>query len=253
MRTLIAIPVYNEEKYIPRVVSHVLEYADNVLVVDDGSTDRTPQLLCKFPVEVIRHAHNSGYGRSLRDAFSFASCHGYDWVITMDCDEQHEPQAIPTFEEAVRENRWDIVSGTRYSCSMDADTTPPADRRAINVEITQELNARLGYALPECGLTDSFCGYKAQRVDALRRMKLTEEGYAFPMQFWVQAVAFGLRITELPVKLIYKDLTRSFGGNLDNPETRLAHYRRVLHCELRRQGAFLPAGALEGLTVSGCG
>ncbi|MGD9689770.1 MAG: glycosyltransferase family 2 protein [Phycisphaerales bacterium] len=252
MRTLIAIPIYNEEKYIPGVVAHVLEYADDVLVIDDGSTDRSPQMLCKFPVEVIRHARNRGYGRSLRDAFSYASCHGYDWVITMDCDEQHEPERIPLFIDAARENRWDIVSGSRYRCSMDADTTPPPDRRAINVEITAEINERLGYALPPGGLTDSFCGFKAHRVDALRRLKLTETGYAFPMQFWVQAVAQGLRITEIPVKLIYKDLSRTFGGNLDDSTTRLAHYRMVLHCELRRQSHLLPADTLEGVSTGPC-
>ena len=245
-RTMVAIPVYNEEKYLPRVLSHVLEYADHVLVVDDGSTDRTPTLLPKFPVEVIRHAGNRGYGRSLRDAFSYASCHGFDWVITMDCDEQHEPQAIPEFLEAAGENRWDIISGSRYVASMDEATTPPADRRAINAAMTAELNERLGLAL-----TDSFCGFKAHRVSALRRLCLTETGYAFPMQFWVQAVAQGLRITEIPVKLIYKDLARSFGGNLDDPHTRLAHYRSVLHCELRRQATLLPRVAVEGI-VEAC-
>lgn len=246
-KTLIAIPVYNEERYIPRVIAHVLEYADNVLVVDDGSTDRTPTLLPKFRVEVIRHAENRGYGRSLRDAFAYAACHGYDWVVTMDCDEQHEPASIPAFLAAAAENRWDVISGTRYASATDEATTPPADRRAINEAITEELNERLGLSL-----TDSFCGFKAHRVAALRRLNLTETGYAFPMQFWVQAVAQGLRICEIPVRLIYKDLLRSFGAHLDDPRTRLAHYRSVLHCELKRQATLLPPQAVEGLTPSPC-
>jgi dolichol-phosphate mannosyltransferase len=252
MRVLVAIPVYNEEQYLPRVLAHVLEYADHVLVIDDGSTDKTPHLLPRFPVEVIRHAVNRGYGRSLRDAFSFASCHGFDWVITMDCDEQHEPASIPEFLAAVRENRWDIVSGSRYRATFDADVAPPADRRAINVEITREINERLGYALPPGGITDAFCGFKAHRVDALRRLTLTETGYAFPMQFWVQAAAFGLRISEINVKLIYKDLTRSFGGMLDDPTTRLAHYRRVLHCEIQRHAHLLAASAVEAIEPQAC-
>jgi dolichol-phosphate mannosyltransferase len=251
MRTLVAIPIFNEEGYIPRVLAHVLEYADDVLVVDDGSTDRTPHLLCKFPVEVIRHAQNQGYGRSLRDAFAYASCHGYDWVITMDCDEQHEPQAIPEFVAAARENRWDVISGSRYAASMDAETAPPPERRAINQTITQELNDRLARTLG-VRLTDAFCGFKAHRVSALRRLNLTENGYAFPMQFWVQAAAQGLRVSEIPVRLIYKDLSRSFGGGLDDAGVRLAHYRRVLHGELARQSGLLPREALEGVCV-GCG
>src|SRR4051812_44497003 len=96
MRTLIAIPVYNEEQYVCRVLDQVLRYAENVLVIDDGSTDATVAMLPKLPVDVIRHAKNRGYGRSMQDAFLWADVHGYDWVITMDCDEQHEPRAIPS-------------------------------------------------------------------------------------------------------------------------------------------------------------
>ncbi len=244
-RFLIAIPIYNEQKYIQRVLSAVLEHAPDVLVIDDGSTDHTPDLLRKFPVEVIRHATNHGYGRSLRDAFGYAACAGFDWVITMDCDEQHEPASIPRFIEMAGEDgfaRWDIVSGSRYISSMDETTTPPADRRAINVQMTEEINTRLGL-----NLTDSFCGFKAHRVSAMKRLRLSEDGYAFPMQFWVQSVAAGLRTGELPVKLIYKDLNRSFGADLDDPTVRLAHYRDVLHAEIVRCAARLPESAAAGL------
>jgi dolichol-phosphate mannosyltransferase len=123
---------------------------------------------------------------------------------------------------------------------QDADNPPP-DRRAINGQITAELNGRLGL-----NLTDAFCGFKAYRVEAVKRLKLDVDGYAFPMQFWVQAVAAGLRIREIPVKLIYNDLSRSFGGPLDDPQVRLNHYRCVLHRELRRCADQLPLRAVSG-------
>lgn len=244
-KVLVAIPVYNEEKYVAGVLAHVLEYADDVLVIDDGSTDRTVAMLPRLNVDVIRHKKNLGYGRSLKDAFLWATTHGYDWVVTMDCDEQHEPQAIPAFIEALRENRADVVSGSRYLHIEDAQGggSPPPERRAINGEITSEINERLGLQL-----TDSFCGFKAYRVEALARLSLTEDGYAFPMQFWVQSVAKGLRIREIPVKLIYNDPNRSFGAHLDDARVRLAHYRRVLHTELERCAALLPPEALEDLS-----
>ena len=230
MRTLVAIPVYNEEKYIRSVVSRVVEHAPNeVLVIDDGSTDRTPCLLAEQHVEVIRHATNRGYGRSLQDAFRWAVVDGYDWLITMDCDEQHEPEAISQFLDAARQDRWDVVSGSRYLASLDGNGCPPAARRAINQTITRELNERLGLSI-----TDAFCGFKAYRVTALRSMALTESGYAFPLQFWVQAAAARLRMTEIPVKLIYNDPTRTFGGPLNDDCIRLAHYRQVLDAELVR-------------------
>lgn len=250
MRALIAIPVYNEEKYVPRVIAHVLEYADDIVVIDDGSTDRTPQLLARHPVDVIRHGRNKGYGRSLRDAFAVAACRGFDWVVTMDCDEQHEPGEIPNFLAAAAQGDADIISGSRYLQRDESSDSPPADRRQINTVITEEINARLGSRLGR--ITDSFCGFKAYRVEAVERLRLTEDGYAFPMQFWVQAAAERLRVKELPVKLIYNDPTRTFGGPLNDAEVRLAHYRQVLHCELERCAARLPREALEGVHA-GCG
>ena len=83
-------------------------------------------------------------------------------------------------------------------------------------------------------LTDSFCGFKAYRVSALRSLDITESGYAMPLQFWIQAVAAGLRIRELPVPLIYLDENRSFGGSLDHAGTRLEHYQQVLERSIRQ-------------------
>ncbi len=242
MRTLIAIPVYNEQAHVERVLERVLANAPRppgVLVIDDGSTDETPCLLARIPVEVIRHSRNRGYGRSLQDAFRWATCDRFDWIITMDCDEQHEPDAIPRFVGAMLEDDADVISGSRYLPESGEADRPPPDRRAINAQITAELNDRLGL-----NLTDAFCGFKAYRVSALRGPRLDVDGYAFPMQFWVQAVANRLRIREIPVKLIYNDPKRSFGGPLDDPGVRIAHYRCVLHRELRRCADRLPLRAL---------
>lgn len=247
MRTLIAIPVYNEQKFVASVLEKVRSHAEHILVIDDGSTDATPQLLANFPVEVIRHSTNRGYGHSLMDAFRWAAVDGFDWIITMDCDEQHEPASIPAFLRAARESRADVISGSRYLIPIEqqeAVGSPPPERRGVNTIITDELNTRLGLSL-----TDAFCGFKAYRVAALAGLTLDEQGYAFPLQFWVQAVAAGLRIQEIPVKLIYNDMTRSFGGPLDDRDVRLAHYRRVLHCELKRCAGRLPLEATHNVTA----
>ncbi|NRA56838.1 MAG: glycosyltransferase family 2 protein [Phycisphaerales bacterium] len=233
-RTLLAIPVYNEATYVERVLGRVLEYVPDVLVIDDGSSDATPSLLAQFPVEVIRHAHNRGYGRSLMDAFRWAAVDRFDWIITMDCDEQHEPASIPDFLKAIDSDELDVVSGSRYLNTHPENDAPPEERRQINGLITRELNSRLGLSL-----TDAFCGFKAYRVSALEKLTLDVDGYAFPMQFWVQAVAAGLRIGELPVRLIYNDATRSFGGPLDDHDHRLSHYRAVLARELENQATTL--------------
>ena len=221
-RFLTALPVYNEEKHVAAVLDAVTTYSDDVLVVDDGSDDATPKLLAeRNDVAVVRHCSNKGYGAALRTAFAYAIEHGYDVLVTIDCDGQHEPQRIPAFVEAC--GAADIVSGSRYLQTFAGDSAPPEARRRINMQITEELNERLGLSL-----TDAFCGFKAYRTDALRKLRLRENGYAMPLELWVQAAHLGMTVIELPVPLIYLDEKRSFGGALDEPETRLTYYREVV-------------------------
>ncbi|MBL8874229.1 MAG: glycosyltransferase family 2 protein [Phycisphaerae bacterium] len=245
MRTLVAIPVYNESRHLRAVLDRVLEHAGNVLVIDDGSTDDSAALLSSMPVDVIRHCVNRGYGRSLIDAFRFADSERYDWVITMDSDEQHEPERLPEFFEAIEQNDADIISGSRYlrAPTQEALALAPGDRRRINGLITAEINALLAQRLGT-KLTDSFCGFKAHRVNATNRLELSEDGYAFPMQLWARAAAHGLRVKEIPVDLIYNDPNRSFGTALDNPDARLKHYREVLHREIALSGERLCSAQL---------
>jgi len=220
----------------------VRRHAEHVLVIDDGSTDDTPVLLARQRVDVMRHAHNRGYGRSMQDMLRQARYDGFDWLISMDCDEQHEPDAIPSFVAAMRGAPVDVISGSRYLAAVEDLSNVPGDRRSINRIITDELNARL-----DLSLTDAFCGFKAYRTAACERLTLDVDGYDFPMQFWVQAVARGLSIAEIPVRLIYNDPTRTFGGPLSDPVQRLEVYRRTLHREIGRVAGLLPARARTGL------
>jgi len=227
-RTLLAIPVYNEAVHLQTVLSHARDYLSDILVIDDGSTDDTPRLLTlESQLTVIQHRQNLGYGQSLADAFDHAIQAGYDWLITMDCDWQHEPSHIPEFLAAAQTDNWDIISGSRYLADAADQSVAPADRRAINHQITARLNDRLGLKL-----TDAFCGFKAYRVAGLRSLRITVPGYAMPLQLWVQASRAGLRISELPISLIYNDPNRHFGGDLDDPAARLAHYMDTLTAEL---------------------
>ncbi len=175
-RILVGIPVFNEAAYINSVLSQVTRYAADVLIVDDGSTDLTPALLAGHPVEVIRHSENRGYGRSLQDMFRWAAVDQFDWLITMDCDEQHEPAAIPHFMEAIEEDNCDVISGSRYLQTDANSDLPPPDRRTINHALTEDMNAALGI-----DITDAFCGFKAYRIAALADMAFDVDGYEFPI------------------------------------------------------------------------
>ncbi|MAT68396.1 MAG: dolichyl-phosphate mannose synthase [Planctomycetaceae bacterium] len=223
-RFLTALPVYNEAAHVNEVLDQVVRNAADVLVVDDGSSDATPHLLAeRGDVQVIRHEVNRGYGAALITAFEFAALHHYDVLVTIDCDGQHEPQLIGQLAAACTDDV-DIVSGSRY-LALDASGqgAPPADRRRINQQVTEELNCRLGLHL-----TDAFCGFKAYRVQALANLELTESGYAMPLELWVQAAHHNLKVVEQAVPLVYLDEERSFGGALDDAAKRLAYYHQVI-------------------------
>jgi glycosyltransferase involved in cell wall biosynthesis len=222
MRVLTAIPVYNEERSVEAVLTEVRRYSPDILVVNDGSTDRTPQLLAgQQGVEVVTHPKNRGYGAALISAFDYAVAHSYDVLVTMDCDGQHEPARIPVLLEAIHDA--DVVSGSRYLRDFRQDALAPRDRRRINQEITAELNSRYGLQL-----TDAFCGFKAYRRDALTKLHITEPGWGMPLQLWVQAAKAGLRIKEVGVPRLYLDPNRAFGGMLDDASERLTYYQNVI-------------------------
>jgi dolichol-phosphate mannosyltransferase len=236
MRYLTAIPVYNEEAHIEPVLRAVLDVTRDVLVVDDGSTDGTPERLKAFPeIQVIRHPKNRGYGAGLKSAFQRTIEAGYDGLVTIDCDGQHEPKRIPEIAEPL--DRVDIVSGSRYLKIFDPGQRPPEERRRINVQVTRWLNECLGL-----DLTDAFCGFKAYRTSALRKFEIIDEGYAMPLEVWVQAVQHGMSIIEVPVPLIYLDESRAFGGALDDGTYRLNHYRSVFQAAMARAGLEVAGG-----------
>jgi len=221
---LVALPVFNEARHVARVLDEVRRHSDaDILVVDDGSTDGTSGIVAaRSDVHVVRHERNRGYGAALLTAFQFSQEQDYELLVTIDCDGQHEPCRIPLFFDACSEDV-DIVSGSRYLQQFEGDTPPPPERRKINEQVTAELNRRLCLTL-----TDAFCGFKCYRVSSLKRLNIQEPGYAMPLEVWVQAASAGLKVIELPVPLIYLDEKRSFGGVLDNGQTRLEYYHLTL-------------------------
>ncbi|GAB5406277.1 MAG: glycosyltransferase family 2 protein [Aureliella sp.] len=234
---LAALPVYNEVGYVTDILQEVRKYAEDILVVNDGSSDGTTEKLAgETGIHVVTHSENQGYGAALNSAFKFAIENGYETIVTLDCDGQHQPKRLPRFVKACEGA--DIVSGSRYLKRYEGDSEPPSQRMFINRKITKSINETLGL-----NLTDAFCGFKAYRVEALKQLDITDLGYAMPLQLWVQAAMQGMRVIEVPVPLIYLDLTRSFGGALDEAEKRLKYYEECIAKsinEMEQRGFFLP-------------
>jgi glycosyltransferase involved in cell wall biosynthesis len=244
---LTALPVYNEVKYVDGVLDEVRRYSEHVLVVDDGSSDGTADLLAaRNDIRVVTHGENRGYGAALRTAFQYAVENEFQILVTIDCDGQHEPQRIPSFVEACRDA--DLVSGSRYLKQYAGDSRPPAQRRWINRLVTSELNRRLGLTL-----TDAFCGFKAYRVEALRQLQVDENGYSMPLEVWVHAACSGWKIVEMPVPLIYLEEKRSFGGALDDGDIRLQYYHLTLDRSISRRQRTKHASPAGSQTVENAG
>ncbi len=211
------------------VINKVKMYADDdILAIDDGSTDRSKSILKKIPgIRVLDQDQNRGYGSALIQGFAYGMENGYDVVLTMDCDDQHEPHLIPKFLEKIQ--GVDIVSGSRYLNPVPKELPPPESRKGINQKITKAINQITSF-----GLTDAFCGFKAYKSEALKRLDLDEKGYAFPLQLWIEAFAADLSLMEIPVGLIYKNYNRSFGEKLDDPTHRLRYYEEVIQKALSK-------------------
>jgi len=143
-RFLTALPVFNEVKSVCQVLDEVALYSDDILVVDDGSTDGTLELLRqRKDIILVEHDENQGYGGALITAFHYAIDRNYHVLVTIDCDGQHEPQRIRQFVARSAETNADIVSGSRYLQSLNDNAIPPEDRRQILRLAVDDLRRRL--------------------------------------------------------------------------------------------------------------
>jgi glycosyltransferase involved in cell wall biosynthesis len=238
IKSLILVPIYNEQNHIFNVLRTVRKYSpEDLLVINDGSTDESRDIVeeiascakLKGKLTILNHSENEGYGKSLIDGINFARDNNYQYLLTLDCDEQHEPKLIPQFFEEIKKGRIDIVSGSRYLSPQKQIDTPPEDRYTINRKITGLINKITGY-----GLTDSFCGFKVYRMEGLEKLELTEKGYGLPLQLWIQAYKNNLTVRELLVSMIYKDKDRTFGNYLDDPKKRLVYYQKIIDSEVKK-------------------
>ena len=227
---LLVIPAHNEASTVAQVVRATREAMPGaeIAVIDDGSSDATAHCAAAAGATVLQGGPLHGYGAALMRGFRHAVECGASTVATLDADGQHDPRSLPALHHLLR--HCDIASGSRYhpSCAEGVGAAP-LDRMDINRELTAHINAITGWTL-----TDAFCGFKAYRVEALRRLVLDEPGYGFPLQLWVEAWRAGLTVAELPVRKIYLPVDRLFGDGLDDAAVRRAYYGAVLERTLAR-------------------
>jgi len=196
LRVFCVIPAFNEEKYIYDVAKMAKEFVDVVVVVDDGSTDKTFSRAIDSGAVVLRHEENMGKGAALRTGFKYALEHGADVVVTLDGDMQHDPLEIPKFLEKIREERVDIVVGSRFLKKVKG---MPIQRRLSNFITTKILNKV--FKVP---ITDSQSGFRAFKRKVLEKVTFKDNKYGAETEILIEAKRKRFNIVEIPISVKYE-------------------------------------------------
>ncbi len=195
MKVCCIIPAYQESQAIAQVVSTTRQYIDCVFVIDDGSTDGTGDIALKNGAVVLRHPRNIGKGAALRTGFWKALQTGCDIIITLDGDGQHDPHLIPRFLIKIRQERADVVVGSRYTTLADS---MPFFRKLSNLMTSRLL--RIFFRIP---VTDSQSGYRAFSKRILKWIKVRDNGFAAETEILIDAKRAGGTFAEVPISTIY--------------------------------------------------
>ncbi len=204
---MVAIPAYNEELTIGSVVARARMHADKVVVIDDGSSDRTAEVAALVGAEVIRHSSNEGYGSAIRECFAIARACDADVLVTLDGDGQHDPDDIPQLIMALQKTGADIIVGSRFTDTTDS--TIPRYRK-LGMRLLDHAT-KLGSGLQ---LIDSQSGFRAYSRKALDAIDLRQSGMGVGSEILFRAADSNLKIEEVGIVTRYDGIRESRTGPL---------------------------------------
>jgi len=196
MKVCALIPAFNEAAHIEGVVRGAGKHVDQVLVIDDGSSDSTAELARSAGATCLRSETNSGKAFALRTGITFACERDFTHVLFCDGDGQHSPEDIPLLVQAAVESGADMVIGTR---TFDRERMPPA-RYYSNT-----IGSKVASWLVGRDIKDSQCGFRLVRTDKLRPMTLRGRKYELEMEILIKIAMAGCSIVHAPVHTLYED------------------------------------------------
>jgi glycosyltransferase involved in cell wall biosynthesis len=200
---VVVIPAYNEERFIASVVFQARPYAEQVIVVDDGSSDRTAALAEAAGATVLRQPVNAGKAAALNAGFAYARRLRPRAVVCLDGDAQHEPGEVPTLAAPILAGAADVVIGSRFLATR---SRIPGWRKAGQHALTAVTNGMSGVRV-----TDSQSGFRAFSPTAVDLLRFTSKGLSVESEMQFLFEAAGLSVTEVPISVRYQD------GNKRNP------------------------------------
>ena len=206
MKICIIIPTHNEVKTIKNLVSNIRAQGFDILVVDDGSTDQTAAEAQEGGARLIKHTSNKGKGLSLREGFNFAVKNNYDAVITIDGDDQHDPENLKDFILKKEASEADIIIGNR----MEKTKKMPFIRFITNRFMSFVISKICAQFIP-----DSQCGFRLITTKALKSLELSTANFEIESEVLIEASRKKYKIESIPIKTIYKDEKSKISPLLD--------------------------------------
>lgn len=201
-------PAYNEEKNVGRVVRGLFENGfDNVLVVDDGSKDKTVEQAESAKAKVIHHVVNRGQGAALRTGNEYVLQNNAEFIVHFDADGQFNPQDIFPAINLLKEKDLDIIFGSRF---LDQRSQIPFFKKTIVLPISRLVN----YFLTGLKLTDAHNGFRVMKAEACRKILISQDGMAHNSEITSQVKRKKLKFAECPVEVKYHEYGQGIGGGL---------------------------------------
>jgi glycosyltransferase involved in cell wall biosynthesis len=198
-----AIPAFNEERTIAKVVARAMNHVNKVVVVDDGSTDDTALIAESLGAHVVRHEENKGYGSAVRSCFSAARDLSADVLVTLDGDGQHDPEQIPKVIEPILNGESDVAVGSRFHPDGGREEIPRY--RIVGMRMLNEATNRIA----KQKVADTQSGFRAYSKKAIDLIRVYETGMGVTSEIDVRSGDAGLRVVEVPIQVAYSGLDSS--------------------------------------------
>lgn len=207
LKCCVIIPTYNNYKTLQQVIEGVLVYTEDIIVMNDGSTDSTSEILAQFPqIQQIHLSKNKGKGNALRQGFKLAGSLGYHYAISIDSDGQHFPEDIPVFIEALekQENKEVLFIGSRNMTQQGVPKKSSFGNKFSNFWFWVETGTRL---------QDTQSGYRLYPLFAMKKLRFYTKKFEFEIEAIVKAAWSGIEVKNIPIQIHYEQ------------EDRVSHFR----------------------------